>query len=821
MSIDGGGSFAPAEGFPAGIEDVSGGLIAVSPAAPNLLFAIFLSSDDTPLLYKGNMDTNIWELVARGNTDQLAMNNWQGFFDLVLEVSPIDPDIIFTGTASLYKSVNGGQNFGLIGGYGGNFPIHPDIQCLQLLDNGEAWVSTDGGMTHSLDIFADPANAIAKNDHLVGSDMWGFDQGWNEDIVVGGRYHNGNTAISDMYQPKALRMGGAESPTGWVMQGRSGHVAFNDLGAGWILPETAEGQPRGRFIFSKYPNMDEYGGRRGNMAFHPSYYEVIYLGEGNGFWKSEDMGESYELLHDFGNRVRFIQVAYSQPDVIYADVVNRGLFKSEDGGLSWVAKPSLTNGSYGTNYWQGKLHFVISPMDANTIYACLQNGTWSADIGKIFKSTDGGDTWQDWSGSLDVFTKSLAIQPDSLGQDLLYLFSTNKNGRPGQCFIRRDGESDWSAYGSEYPASMAPNHVLPFFRDSKIRVAGNGGIWENNLDQEPVPVIQPWVERPFFDCKDDTIRFDDHSVIDHAGVTWSWHIEPEPAYIEDPDMRNPRVVLGAEGSYDVTLTVTRNGIEFARTIENMVEAIECPSLDNCDNPARLPKAAWDLMYVNSEEVNYPGLATMAFDDNPETIWHTRWSTGSDPYPHEMQIDLGEMYDVYEFTYLPRQQGQNGWIDEYELYFSDDPDNWGTPDTTSRFEKSAAPHKVIFNNPVRGRYVRLVALSEVNGNPWASAAEFDITGCYSETSSAEVAGRISRLSAYPIPTTGHLEISIPVTGEYAYTIFNSNGALITNGIVSADNNTLSLNLADVSNGLCVVQLVDDQGREFYVKAIVAK
>ena len=55
--------------------------------------------------------------------------------------------------------------------------------------------------------------------------------------------------------------------------------------------------------------MDEYGGRRGNMVFHPNYYEVIYLGEGDGFWKSNDMGHSFELLHDFGQRVRYIQMA--------------------------------------------------------------------------------------------------------------------------------------------------------------------------------------------------------------------------------------------------------------------------------------------------------------------------------------------------------------------------------------------------------------------------------------------------------------------------------------------------------------------------------
>jgi len=54
---------------------------------------------------------------------------------------------------------------------------------------------------------------------LIGSDMWGFDQGWNEDIAVGGRYPNGNTALADFYGDKHFGMGRSESPTGWVIPG--------------------------------------------------------------------------------------------------------------------------------------------------------------------------------------------------------------------------------------------------------------------------------------------------------------------------------------------------------------------------------------------------------------------------------------------------------------------------------------------------------------------------------------------------------------------------------------------------------------------------
>lgn len=818
ISEDGGMTFNNDPNFPS-IENASGGVLAVSPAAPDNLFAILLSSDNTPLLYRGDMVANTWELIATGQTNAFPLNNGQGFFDLALEVSPIDADLIFAGTSTLYKSTDGGTNFSIIGGYGGDFPIHPDIQDMKILEDGTTWVATDGGFTHSTDNFISTSNATAKNRNLVGSDMWGFDQGWNEDVIVGGRYHNGNTAIADFYQPKAIRMGGAESPTGWVMKGKSRHVAFNDLGPGWVLPETAESAPQGRFLFSKYPNMDEYGGRRGNMLFHPNYYEVIYLGEGNSFWKSSDMGTSFELLHTFGNRVRFCQISYQNPDIIYADVVNIGLYKSEDGGYSWTFKPTLTNGTNGTNYWEGKLHFVISPTDANTIYACLQNGTWSSDIGKIFKSTNGGDSWEAWSGSLDEFTKTLAIQPDAEGSDIVYLFTDNNSGKPGQCYIRREGENDWSIFGEQYPARMSPNHALPFFRDSKIRVAGNGGIWENMLDEPNFqPIVQPWVERPFFDCMLDTIRFDDHSILNHENCTWAWDVHPAPLFIDDVNARNPKVVLGNVGSYDVTLTITKDGISYSKTIEDMVSAIECPSLDNCLNPAILPKEIWALEYVNSEETNFPGLATMAFDNNPETIWHTRWSTGSDPYPHEIQIDLGEVFDIHEFIYYPRQNGQNGWIKDYALYFTEDLQDWGEEDMIGEFENSAAPHKVTFQTPVVGRYFRLIALSEVNGNPWASAAEFEVKGCYHETTSTRDLLDYETLKAFPVPTPGIFEISLPSNELFEYSISTLSGSVVENGKSQLGNDALQLDLSELGNGVYVIRLVDRVGKVYFVKVV---
>ncbi len=815
VSSDGGQSFDPDGSFPQGVSDVSGGLIAVSSDNPNEVFVVMLSSDNSPLVYSGNPATEEWTLLATGNSTALPLDNWQGFYDLVFEVSDQDANIMYTGTGSLYKSTNGGNTFSNMGGYGGRFPLHPDMQAMKIMQDGEVWVATDGGMNYTNDDFVNSHES--KTNGIIGSDMWGFDQSWNEDLIIGGRYHNGNTAIADFYGNKALRMGGAESPTGWVRQGRSRHVGFDDLGAGWILPKTAEAMPEGRFLFSKYPNMDEYGGRRSNMIFHTNYFGHILLGEGNALWSSTDGGMEYEMIYDFGNRVRWMQASYSNADVIYADIVNRGLLKSEDGGLTWEEKPSLTAFPNGNNNWAGRLFMAISPTNPDVIYACLQNGTWSSDIGKIFKSADGGDSWEDWTNGLDEYTKSLVIQPGENGEDLVYLFTNARDGL-SKVFIRGASDDQWGDFSSGYPSGMHVNLALPFYRDSKMRVSGNAGVWESPLESNNyTPIINPWAGQANYGCITDTIYFEDHSIIDHSGASWNWTISPEPAFISDPNVRNPKVVLGTEGSYDVTMAITKNGELFSKTITDMISVTSCPSIQDCSNPDSTPKEEWLLDYVDSEEPNDPGLAIMAFDDDPNTIWHTKWTSGNDTYPHEIVIDMGNEYQASEFTYLPRQGGVNGRVKEYELYVSLDSGDWGVPISSGEFDNAFAPTKIDIN-PTICRFFKLVCLSEQNGNIWASAAELYMTGCLaSEVSTKNIIDKT--LTAFPVPNNGFFNINAPINGNYKYSVANSAARIVTSGNVTTENeNLISIDLSKKESGLYYITLEDSAGVRYTVKAI---
>jgi hypothetical protein len=135
---------------------------------------------------------------------------------------------------------------------------------------------------------------------------------------------------------------------------------------------------------------------------------------------------------------------------------------------------------------------------------------------------------------------------------------------------------------------------------------------------------------------------------------------------------------------------------------------------------------WSLVYVDSEELSgEDGAATNFFDGDTATFWHTEWESSEPPHPHEIQIDLGTSYTIGGIRYLPRQDGEeNGIIAEYEIYVSTGTANWGSADAYGTWAHDTAEKEVLFG-PVPGRYIRLVALSEINGAVWTSGAELNV------------------------------------------------------------------------------------------------
>jgi len=140
------------------------------------------------------------------------------------------------------------------------------------------------------------------------------------------------------------------------------------------------------------------------------------------------------------------------------------------------------------------------------------------------------------------------------------------------------------------------------------------------------------------------------------------------------------------------------------------------------------KAKWKIASVSSEQAGAGEGVKNAIDDNPGTIWHTRYSPDTPTQPHEVVIDLGETLTLKGFTYLPRQNGPNGCIVKYECFTSLDGTTWGAAAAAGEFpniKNNPVEQRITFAKPATGRFVKFVALSEVNGQAWASAAELGV------------------------------------------------------------------------------------------------
>lgn len=142
----------------------------------------------------------------------------------------------------------------------------------------------------------------------------------------------------------------------------------------------------------------------------------------------------------------------------------------------------------------------------------------------------------------------------------------------------------------------------------------------------------------------------------------------------------------------------------------------------------IEQKGWQLKYADSQELKGEnGGAINAFDGNDNTIWHTKYNGGIDPMPHEIQIDLRGEYLMSEFKYLPRQDGgKNGNIKDYEFYVSKDGINWGEPVSKGTFEADSLEKAAKFDK-VSGRYIKLKALSEINGNNFTTVADLKVFG----------------------------------------------------------------------------------------------
>ena len=190
------------------------------------------------------------------------------------------------------------------------------------------------------------------------------------------------------------------------------------------------------------------------IIVHPGNSDIVYVasqgplwspGGERGLYKTTDGGKSWHLVLSKGEYTGVTDVVMhpNKPDVLYAATHQRhrtvwglvnggpetGIFKSTDGGNTWVA---LTKGLPGED--KGKISLGISPQRPEVVYATIE---LAGRKGGFWRSEDGGRNWQKRSdyvsgGTGPHYYQEIYCDPhrfDSIYQANVYLGYSDDGGK--------------------------------------------------------------------------------------------------------------------------------------------------------------------------------------------------------------------------------------------------------------------------------------------------------------------------------------------------------------------------------------------------------
>jgi photosystem II stability/assembly factor-like uncharacterized protein len=207
----------------------------------------------------------------------------------------------------------------------------------------------------------------------------------------------------------------------------------------------------------------------GAIGVAPSNPNIVYVGSGeadmrsqisygNGMYKSTDAGKTWAHIGlDNTRQIGRVIVDPKNPNTVFVAALghvyganpDRGVYRSRDGGASWE-KVLYKNENVGA------IDLALDPQNAQIIYATLWNTRrppWSiyppsyGPGSGIFKSTDGGSTWQALTNG---------VPTEGLGHIGLAVAPTNRNrvyaivdAKAGGMYRSDDAGATWARISAD------------------------------------------------------------------------------------------------------------------------------------------------------------------------------------------------------------------------------------------------------------------------------------------------------------------------------------------------------------------------------------
>ena len=509
----------------------------------------------------------------------LDTDGGQGFFDMMVGASAQDPAHVLFGLCSLYRSTEEGKcNYrqGGIGGYQRSDWMHCDIQDIAIHPCGDTWICNDGGIKYSRDFFE--TKGEDRYDGIYASDYQGLGVGWNEDVMAAGRWHNGDVVHAASYgEGNSVHVGGVEIATGYVMRSNPWKVYFSDASTR-IMPREMDGNIEEHYG-PWFTGVKPYEALRinGEIATDPRYALRVFVQDMTNTQEgyiSYDEGASFQKVFDSdGEEFYSYEFARTDPNRVYVSGT-WNMWRSDDGGETFVECPNRP-----LPQLDGNMHFTKLTIDPNdedhVIYICH-------DLpGLVSETFDGGTTWNAFDlGSLSNIRIHQIIL---VGDEYNSCYVTTYDG--AAVYFKDNTMSDFIDYSSGLNPGARISKVVPFYKDGVLRMATDQGLWEAPLYHQnflavPQPMALNLGSGDLTANPKKEVHFDSYSIVRQDEHTkWHWTFSPQPQYVSDANIRNPRVIFGNAGNYDVTLTITTPSGTSFRTIRNMITINSATGID--------------------------------------------------------------------------------------------------------------------------------------------------------------------------------------------------------------------------------------------------
>lgn len=273
---------------------------------------------------------------------------------------------------------------------------------------------------------------------------------------------------------------GGRSSTATGVRGNPNLYYFGTVGGGvWRTQDAGQTWDN---ISDKY-----FGGSIGAVAVAESDPNVIYVGEGEqtlrnnvasgaGLWKSTDAGATWKSIGLQDSRhIARIRIHPKNADVLYVAALGnlwkpnemRGVFRSIDGGQTWKKILYLNDKA-------GAADLILDPNNPRIIYASTWNITrngYRMDSGgpdsKLWKSTDGGDTWENLSdnpGMPGGINGIIGVTVSPQNSNRVWAIIENKEGG---VYRSEDGGQTWARINQDRALLQRAWYYCRIYADSQ------------------------------------------------------------------------------------------------------------------------------------------------------------------------------------------------------------------------------------------------------------------------------------------------------------------------------------------------------------------